>query len=314
MSHPHHAASVKLIDREEFLAAVDPRRVMLLRMRTETPGVHLLGLFTDGDLRHAIIQEIGPQGVHRDLRSACEATPLGLRLAYVVPCVECAPFSLPHNIAKTSLPPSLAELKSPAGVFGDTGPALSTDKKTGFTMTSTPARTMPRPTSPPPITSTPEIPREVVPPGEPTRAEPPTKNEVTTTPGEAVRAPEKPITTPIAATHPKPESAAPKPTVEPAPSGEKEHAPLPQDAPGSTLDHIHKTAKSIEAIRALELKLHREESEFQERCAQRIKELDARELNLARREQELKARTAELNNLLSRIDGLRRTSFPSDNR
>ncbi len=314
MSHPNHTASVKLIDREEFLAAVDPRRVMLLRMRTETPGVHLLGLFTNEDLRHAIIQEIGPQGVHRDIRAASEATPSGLRLTYVVPCVECAPFSLPQHIAKSTLPPSLSELKSPAGMFAEPGPALTTDKKTGFMMTSTPARTAIRSVSTPPTSSKPEIATPIESPGGAHRPEVRAKKEADAPPTEAVPASE------ILTAQPQPNGAQAKTEPAGGPTGDapasigKAHEPAPKDLSGSTLDHIHRAAKSIEALRAHELKLHREEAEFREHCAQRIKDLDARELNLARREQELKTRTAELNNLLSRIDGLRRRNFPTDSR
>lgn len=139
MTNAHTTPVVKQIEREAFLAAIPPGRVTLMRMRTETPGVHLLGLFTDAKEHHVLIQEIGPQGVHVNLAAAQAAAPAGLKLAYVVPCTECSPQSLPVSTPGAHLPASLRELKSPPDIAADNS-AASGAKKTAFAITTTPVR------------------------------------------------------------------------------------------------------------------------------------------------------------------------------
>lgn len=288
MTTPATSSSVKLIEREDFLSAVEPRRVMLLRMRTETPGIHMLGLFTDLNEQYAILQEIGPQGVYGDIAAAAANAPTGLRLAYVIPCIECAPFSLPQNITKVKLPPTLAELKSPPKNFTEaTPPPVTVDKKTGFAVTSTPARA----------------------------SQPPAKNgthaaENKPTPAHAAA----PAPAPTPAPAPKPEVKAPEPVVEsakPAPAETRQPTGA-LAALGLTLEKMQQATKSVESLQQRELELRRERAEFQESCAHRLLELESRELELTRRENELALRIATLNELLLQIDSLRRANFGTD--
>lgn len=278
MSTSHAPSSTKLIEREDFLSSVEPRRVMLLRMRTETPGIHMLGLFSDLNEQYAILQEIGPQGVYPDMAAAAANAPAGLRLAYVIPCAECAPFALPPNTAKGKLPASLSELKAPPKNFSELAPTVTVDKKTGFAVTSAPTRP----------------------------AQSAHKNGGTTT-----------STTTEAKPAPAVEKAEVMATAEPATATPKQEKPTdaPKQATGAlaalglTLEKMQQATKSVESLQQRELELRRERAEFQESCAHRLLELESREFDLTRRENELALRIATLNELLIQIDTLRRVNL-----
>lgn len=104
---------LRLIERHTFLASVDAELRGTLRERIESPGVHLLAIFTDPAERYAEVLSVGPEGDSADLRTAAGLSLTGLGLRYVVPCQHCPAFAVPKGYATTGLPLSLLKLLPP---------------------------------------------------------------------------------------------------------------------------------------------------------------------------------------------------------
>jgi hypothetical protein len=114
---PRLPDTLRIINRESFLTAVEKRGQVLLRARTQAPGTHLLALYTDNAERYVVIEDIGPQAKHHDVRHALAHGPAELQLTYLVPTVECPPYAMPANLPQTELPASLAPLTPPPAGF-----------------------------------------------------------------------------------------------------------------------------------------------------------------------------------------------------
>ena len=107
---PEH---LRIINRDRFVGGVDKRLQVLMRMRTEAPGVHFIALFADDAEKYALAEDVGPQAKWKDLKQAVAHSPAGLTLTYIIPCAECPPIVIPADLPHCDFPAGLAQLATP---------------------------------------------------------------------------------------------------------------------------------------------------------------------------------------------------------